>query len=88
MSKDKLIYKDDGTVDYNSGAFYKDTRFNGKLVRLEDIIDEVYERALKTIDDSLYELLDDKDDDEFYMDYKEAFPLIVEKLQKFHDLDD
>jgi Tfp pilus assembly ATPase PilU len=69
-------------------AFYKDTRFNGKLVRLEDIIDEVYERALKTIDDSLYELLDDKDDDEFYMDYKEAFPLIVEKLQKFHDLDD
>jgi Tfp pilus assembly ATPase PilU len=66
----------------------KDTRFNGKLVRLEDIIDEVYERALKTIDDGLYELLDDKDDDEFYMDYKEAFPLIVEKLQKFHDLDD
>ena len=69
-------------------AFYKDTRFNGKLVRLEDVIDEVYDRALKTIDDGLYELLDDKDDDEFYMDYKEAFPLIVEKLQKFHDLDD
>ena len=55
---------------------------------LEDIIDEIYNRALKTIDDGLYELLDDKDDDEFYMDYKEAFPLIVEKLQKFHDLDD
>ncbi len=35
-------------------AFYKDTRFNGKLVRLEDVIDEVYNRALKTIDDSLY----------------------------------
>ncbi len=69
-------------------AFYKDTRFNGKLVRLEDVIEETYNRALTTIDDALYELLDDKDDDEFYMDYKEAFPLIVEKLQKFHDLED
>jgi Tfp pilus assembly ATPase PilU len=69
-------------------TFYKDTRFNGKLVRLEDIIDEVYERALKTIDDGLYELLDDTDDDEFYQDYKEAFPLIVEKLHKFHYLED
>jgi len=63
-------------------AFYKDTRFNGKLVRLEDVIDEIYDRALKTIDDGLYELLETKDD-EFYVDYKEAFPLIVEKLQKF-----
>ena len=62
-------------------AFYRDTRFNGKLVRLEDVIDEIYDRALKTIDDGLYELLED-DDDEFYMDYKEAFPLIVEELQK------
>ena len=69
-------------------AFYKDTRFNGKLVRLEDVIDEIYNRALETIDDSLYELLENKDDDEFYMDYKEAFPLIVEELQKFHDLED
>jgi hypothetical protein len=69
-------------------AFYKDTRFNGKLVRLEDVIDEVYYRALKTIDDGLYELLNDKDDDEFYEDYKEAFPLIVDKLQRFHDLGD
>ena len=66
-------------------AFYKDTRFNGKLVRLEDVIEEIYDRALETIDDSLYELLDNKDDDEFYEDYKEAFPLVVEKLQKFHD---
>ena len=66
-------------------TFYKDTRINGKLVRLEDIIEEIYDRALETIDDSLYELLDNKDDDEFYEDYKEAFPLIVEKLQKFHD---
>ena len=55
---------------------------------LEDIIDEIYNRALKTIDDGLYELLDDKDDDEFYMDYKEAFPLIVEKLKKFHYAED
>jgi len=69
-------------------SLYRDTRFNGKLVRLEDVIDEIYDRALKTIDDGLYELLESKDDDEFYMDYKEAFPLIVEKLQKFHDLED
>ena len=69
-------------------AFYKDTRFNGKLVRLEDVIDEIYNRALKTIDDSLYELLNNKDDDEFYMDYKEAFGHIVEELQKFHNNDE
>ena len=66
-------------------SLYKDTRVSGKLVRLEDVIDEVYNRALKTIDDGLYELLVNKDDDEFYEDYKEAFPLIVEKLEKFHD---
>jgi len=66
-------------------TFYKDTRISGKLVRLEDIIEEIYDRALETIDDSLHELLDNKDDDEFYEDYKEAFPLIIEKLQKFHD---
>jgi len=66
-------------------TFYKDTRYSGKLVRLEDVIDEIYDRALETIDESLYELLNNKDDDEFYEDYKEAFPLIVEKLQKFHD---
>ena len=69
-------------------AFYKDTRFNGKLVRLEDVIDEVFHRALKTIDDGLYELLNDKDDDEFYEDYKEAFGHIVEDLRKFHDVED
>ena len=67
-------------------TFYKDTRVNGKLVSLEDIIEEIYSRALETIDESLYELLDDKDDEEFYMDYKEAFPEIVEKLRKFHDV--
>ena len=65
-------------------TFYKDTRVNGKLVRLEDVIDEVYNRALKTIDDGLYELLNDEDEEEFYMDYKEAFGHIVEELQKFH----
>ena len=68
-------------------SLYKDTRINGKLVRLEDVIDEIYNRALETIDDGLYELLERKDDEEFYMDYKEAFPLIVEKLQKFHDME-
>ena len=57
-------------------SLYRDTRFNGKLVRLEDVIDEIYE------------LLENKDDEEFYMDYKEAFPLIVEKLQKFHNVED
>jgi len=65
-------------------TFYKDTRVNGKLVSLEDIIEEVYQRALKNIDDSLYELLDDKDDEEFYMDYKEVFSDVLEKLRKFH----
>ena len=69
-------------------AFYRDTRFNGKLVRLEDVIDEVYNRALKTIDDGLYELLNDKDEDEFYMDYKEAFGHIIEELYKFHNNED
>ena len=68
-------------------TFYKDTRVNGKLVSLEDIIEEIYNRALETIDESLYELLDTKDDEEFYMDYKEAFPEIVEKLRKFHDVE-
>ena len=69
-------------------AFYKDTRFDGKLVRLEEVIDEVYNRALKTIDDGLYELLNNKDEDEFYMDYKEAFGHIVEELQKFHNVEE
>ena len=69
-------------------TFYKDTRINGKLVRLEDIIDVIYARALETIDDSLYELLNNKDDDEFYEDYKEAFGHIVEKLQAFHNVED
>jgi len=68
-------------------TFYKDTRYNGKLLRLEDVIEEVYNRALETIDESLYELLENKDDDEFYMDYKEAFGDIVEKLMKFHNIE-
>ena len=69
-------------------AFYKDTRFNGKLVRLEDIIDETTERAIQTIDDSLYELIgtSESNPDEFYEDYKEALDLIVKNLQKFKDV--
>ena len=71
-------------------TFYKDTRVNGKLTRLEDVIDETYERALKTIDDSLYELIgtSESDPDEFYMDYKEAFGHVVEQLNKFHNVED
>ena len=69
-------------------AFYKDTRFDGKLVRLEDVIEETTERAIQVIDDSLYELLDDSDSDEFYMDYKEAFSHVVEQLNKFHNVED
>jgi len=66
-------------------TFYKDTRYNGKLVRLEDVAQEVYNRALKTIDDSLYEILDKDEDkpDEFYEDYHEAFDLVIEELKKF-----
>ena len=67
-------------------AFYKDTRFNGKLVRLEDVIEETTERAIQVIDDSLYELLDDSDSDEFYMDYKEALDFIVKNLQDFNNV--
>ena len=67
-------------------AFYKDTRFDGKLVRLEDVIEEVTERAIQVIDDSLYELLDDNDSDEFYMDYKEALDFIVKNLQEFNNV--
>ena len=70
--------------------FYKDTRVNGKLVRLEDIIEETYNRALATIDDALYELInkDEDDPDEFYEDYKEAFEHVVKQLKKFHDVED
>ena len=69
-------------------AFYKDTRFNGKLVRLEDVIDETTSRAIQIIDDSLYELIgtSESNPDEFYEDYKEALDLIVENLQKFKDV--
>ena len=70
--------------------FYKDTRVNGKLVRLEDVIDETYKRALRVIDDSLYELIgtSESDPDEFYMDYKEVFGHVVEQLNKFHNVED
>ena len=70
--------------------FYKDTRVNGKLVRLEDVIEETYNRALATIDDALYELInkDEDDPDEFYEDYKEAFEHVVKQLKKFYDVED
>ena len=66
-------------------TFYKDTRVNGKLVSLEDIIEETYNRALATIDDALYELIgkDESNPDEFYEDYHEAFDLVIEELKKF-----
>jgi len=69
-------------------AFYRDTRFNGKLVRLEDVIQETTERAIQVIDDSLYELIgtSESNPDEFYMDYKEALSIIVEELKKFSDV--
>ena len=54
-------------------------------MELEKVIETIYERALETIDESLYELLKNTEDDEFYMDYKEAFGYIVEELQKFHN---
>ena len=71
-------------------TFYKDTRYNGKLVRLEDVIDETTKRAIEVIDDSLYELIgkDEDNPDEFYEDYKEAFGHVVEKLNKFHNYED
>ena len=71
-------------------TFYKDTRYNGKLVRLEDIIEETYQRALSVIDDALYELINKDEDnpDEFYEDYKEAFGHVVEQLNKFNNVED
>ena len=68
-------------------AFYKDTRVYGKLIRLEDVIDETTSRAIQIIDDSLYELIgtSESDPDEFYEDYKEALDLIVKNLQKCQD---
>ena len=72
MSKDKLTYKDDGTVDYNS---------------LEEIISIVSERAIEVIDDSLYELIgkDLEDPDGFYEDYKECLPHILKNVSEFQN---
>ena len=71
-------------------TFYKDTRVNGSLLRLEDVIEETYQRALSVIDDALYELIskDEDNPDEFYEDYKEAFGHVIEELQKFHNVED
>ena len=72
MSKDKLIYKDDGTVDYNS---------------LEEIISIVSKRAIEVIDDSLYELIgkDEDNPDEFYEDYMECLPHILKNISEFQN---
>ena len=71
-------------------TFYKDTRVNGSLLRLEDVIEETYNRALATIDDALYELINENEDnpDEFYEDYREAFEHVVKQLKKFHNVED
>ena len=72
MSKNKLIYKNDGTVDYNS---------------LEEIISIVSERAIEVIDDSLYELIgkDEDNPDEFYEDYMECLPHILKNISEFQN---
>ena len=79
MSKDKLIYKDDGTVDFKS-LLYKDTK-------LEEIISIVSERAIEVIDDSLYELIgkDEDNPDEFYEDYMECLPHILKNISEFQN---
>ena len=79
MSKDKLIYKDDGTVDFKS-LLYKDTK-------LEEIISIVSERAIEVIDDSLYELIgkDEGNPDEFYEDYMECLPHILKNISEFQN---
>ena len=67
-----------------------------KIEGLEKAIKEhqdfvnTYSSALTTIDDALYELLDDTDgnEEEFYMDYKEAFGHVVEQLKRFHNVED
>lgn len=53
-----------------------------KILTLDDIINVALERVYWTIDETLYELLEGKDDDEFYEDYQEAFTDIVHKLQQ------
>ena len=72
MSKDQLIYKNDGTVDYNS---------------LEEIISIVSKRAIEVIDDSLYELIgkDEDNPDEFYEDYMECLPHILKNISEFQN---
>ena len=79
MSKDKLIYKEDGTVDFKS-LLYKDTK-------LEEIISIVSERAIEVIDDSLYEMIgkDEDDPDGFYEDYMECLPHILKNISEFQN---
>ena len=79
MSKDKLIYKDDGTVDFKS-LLHEDTK-------LEEIISIVSKRAIEVIDDSLYELIgkDESNPDEFYEDYMECLPHILKNISEFQN---
>tara|TARA_R100000458_G_scaffold22957_1_gene20522 strand:+ start:169 stop:363 length:195 start_codon:yes stop_codon:yes gene_type:complete len=57
---------------------------------LEEIIKIVSERAIETIDDSLYELIgkDEDDPDGFYEDYMECLPHIVKNISKFQNIVD
>ena len=54
---------------------------------LEQIIEIVSERAIETIDDSLYELInkDLEDPDGFYEDYMECLPHIVKNISEFQN---
>tara|TARA_R100001591_G_scaffold1491_1_gene3654 strand:- start:2092 stop:2361 length:270 start_codon:yes stop_codon:yes gene_type:complete len=83
MSKNKLIYKDDGTVDYR----WENTKNNTSLSSLEEIISIVSERAIEVIDDSLYELIgkDEDNPDEFYEDYMECLPHILKNISEFQN---
>ena len=83
MSKDKLIYKDDGTVDYR----WENTKNNTSLSSLEEIISIVSERAIEVIDDSLYEMIgkDEDDPDGFYEDYMECLPHILKNISQFQN---
>ena len=55
---------------------------------LEEIIDIVSDRAIKVIDDSLYDLIgkDLEDPDGFYEDYMECLPHIVKNISKFQNI--
>ena len=71
-------------------TFYKDTRVNGKLVALEDVIEEIFNEAMATIDDGIVNsLLDNgfhqETNDEFWPDYNECFDGVLQKLNKRYE---